>query len=201
MAKVIRLDHIVEDDWLLAQFPPRNEPVRKQAGKPVIFRVTGDSAASEAEIAAFVVPQEKALVPLSVWLARGDTLLARAEDGTLGVWIESFESPEALAQSVDDLNRIPVIGIHFPRFADGRGFSYARLLRSRYGYRGELRALGDVQRDQLFYLRRCGFDVFAVRSDKNVEDAVQGLKDFSVTYQDAADTPRPLFRRIARANP
>ena len=71
----------------------------------------------------------------------------------------------------------------------------ARLLRERYGYQGEIRAIGDVLRDQLFFMRRCGFDAYAIRADRDPHDALEGLKDFSVTYQAASDDPRPLFRR------
>ena len=71
----------------------------------------------------------------------------------------------------------------------------ARLLRDRYKFKGELRAIGDVLRDQLFFMARCGFDAFAIRADKDPEDALQSLKDFSVTYQAATDEPLPLFRR------
>ena len=79
-----------------------------------------------------------------------------------------------------------------------RGYSFAALLRARFGYRGELRAIGDIWQDQLFYLKRCGFDAFAVRTDKNIEDALRGLNDFSETYQTAVDQPLPLYRRHAR---
>lgn len=80
-------------------------------------------------------------------------------------------------------------------FTDGRNYSNARLLRDRYGYKGELRAIGDVLRDQLFYLHRCGFDAYALRADKDPYEALESLKDFSVTYQAATDEPLPLFRR------
>jgi len=93
------------------------------------------------------------------------------------------------------LAHFQVIALNFPSFTDGRHYSSARLLRERYGYKGEIRAIGDVLRDQLFYMRRCGFDAFAIRADRDPVDALEGLKDFSVTYQAAADDERPLFRR------
>jgi uncharacterized protein (DUF934 family) len=91
--------------------------------------------------------------------------------------------------------------VHFPKVTDGRGHSSARLLRERYGYRGELRAVGEVTRDQLFYLQRCGFDSFALRADQHAADALDGLSDFDDSYQAAADQPLPLFRRRAAATP
>jgi uncharacterized protein (DUF934 family) len=85
--------------------------------------------------------------------------------------------------------------VHFPTFTDGRGYSTARLLRERYGYRGELRAVGDVLRDQLFYLSRVGFDAFALRQDQDAEGALASLADFSESYQASVERPQPLFRR------
>ena len=85
--------------------------------------------------------------------------------------------------------------LNFPAFKDGRGFTTARLLRERHGYKGEIRAVGDVGRDQMFYMQRCGFNAFEVRSDRDLEDALRALDDFTVTYQAAADQPLPLYRR------
>ena len=93
------------------------------------------------------------------------------------------------------IGSLSVVGVNFPKFTDGRGYSIATLLRSRYGFKGELRAIGDVLRDQLFYMRRVGFNAFAVRSDKDIQDAAQALTDFSETYQGAIDQALPLFRR------
>ena len=130
------------------------------------------------------------IVPLHLWLDHAHALKAR--DGGLGVWLDANEQIEDIA---DDLAHFQVIALNFPSFTDGRHYSSARLLRERYGYKGEIRAIGDVLRDQLFYMRRCGFDAFAIRADRDPVDALEGLKDFSVTYQAAADDERPLFRR------
>ncbi|MFB1037435.1 MAG: DUF934 domain-containing protein, partial [Sinobacterium sp.] len=75
------------------------------------------------------------------------------------------------------------------------GYSYARLLREKYGYSGELRAIGDVLKDQLFFYKRCGFDAFAMRADRDAGAAISSLKDFSDSYQVAVDQPEPLFKR------
>lgn len=130
------------------------------------------------------------IVPLALWREHGHALAAR--DGGLGVWLDSDEEAEEIGADVDNFQ---VIALNFPAFTDGRSYSNARLLRDRYGYKGELRAIGDVLRDQLFYLHRCGFDAFAIRADKDPYEALEGLKDFSVTYQAATDEPLPLFRR------
>ena len=130
------------------------------------------------------------IVPLALWLDHAHALKAR--DGGLGVWLDSDEPVEEIA---DDLQHFQVVALNFPAFTDGRHYSSARLLRERYGFKGEIRAIGDVLRDQLFYMRRCGFDAFAIRADRDPYEALEGLKDFSVAYQAAADEPLPLVRR------
>lgn len=135
-------------------------------------------------------PNGQLIVPLKVWGLRKHELLARAEP--IGVWLDGHDDVATLADSVDQLS---LIAINFPKFADGRGYSAAALLRTRYGFKGELRAIGDVLRDQLFYMQRVGFNAFAVRADKDIVDALKALIDFSETYQGSTDQPEPLFRR------
>lgn len=144
------------------------------------------------------VPAGKAIVPLSVWQAQRETLAARLPD--IGVWLAGDEDPAALA---DVVGQLAVIGIDFPKFTDGRGYSIAFNLRTRLGYQGELRALGDVLRDQLFSMHRVGFDAYATRPDRSIHDALKGLSVFSETYQASWDQKSPLFRRHHRegANP
>jgi uncharacterized protein (DUF934 family) len=142
-------------------------------------------AASVADLAADV----PAIVPLALWKAERRVLVARGE---IGVWLKPDDDPDALA---DDVATLPLIAIDFPKFTDGRGYSIAQLLRTRYRYAGELRAIGDVLRDQLYYMRQCGFDAFAVRADRSLEDALKALSDFSDGYQSTVREPRPLFRR------
>lgn len=130
------------------------------------------------------------IVPLALWRDHAHALKAR--DGGLGVWLDSDEEVEEIA---DDLQYFQVVALNFPVFTDGRHFSSARLLRERYGYKGEVRAIGDVLRDQLFFMKRCGFDAYAIRPDRDPYDALQSLNDFSEVYQAATDQPLPLFRR------
>ncbi len=138
------------------------------------------------------VPAGKIIVPLAVWQAQREQLLQRAD---VGVWF----APDELAQTVkDDLGKFKVVAVSFPKFTDGRGYSIAYNLRRRLGYRGELRAIGDVLRDQLFQMQRCGFDAYATRPDRSIHDALKGLTVFSQTYQASVDTPLPLFRRAER---
>lgn len=138
------------------------------------------------------VPAGRVIVPLKVWLAQREALQSRAE---LGVWLDSDERADDLA---DDLARFAVVAVNFPKFNDGRGYTIAYRLRVRLGYQGELRAIGDVLRDQLFYMQRVGFDAFETRADKDIQVALQGLSDFSVRYQPSADESLPLFRRAER---
>lgn len=128
------------------------------------------------------------LVPLALWQSGRARLLAR---GNAGVWLAPADDPAGLA---DDVHRLRVIAVDFPAFADGRGYTTARLIRDRYGYRGELRAIGDVQRDQLYYLSQVGFDAFAVREDRDIEAALASLADFTDGYQ-STSVRAPWFRR------
>jgi uncharacterized protein (DUF934 family) len=136
------------------------------------------------------LPSGDLIVPLSVWRCARVQLLAHA--GHTGVWLRGEDDPADIA---DDLANLGVIAVEFTNFTDGRGYSTGRLLRQRYGWKGELRAFGDVQRDQLFYLMRCGFDAFALREGEDVDVALTAFNDFSERYQAAVDQPMPLFRR------
>jgi len=135
------------------------------------------------------------IVPLALWLERRAALHAR---GDVGVWLGPTDDPAAL---VPDIGTLPLIAVDFPKFTDGRGYSIARLLRDRYGFRRELRAIGDVLRDQLFALSECGFDAFAIREDRDLHEAFSGFDDFSSVYATTSRTPQPWFRRRDRAGP
>lgn len=136
------------------------------------------------------LPDGDIIIPLSVWRARAAEFVGR--NSRIGLLLGPADHPSEIA---DELDRFSLIAYHFPTFRDGRAYSYARLLRERYGYKGELRATGDVLQDQIFYMARCGFNAFEVAASKRIEDVIQGLSDFSVTYQNAADTELPHFRR------
>jgi uncharacterized protein (DUF934 family) len=146
----------------------------------------GDAADS------IVVPQGDCLVPLPVWNCQWETLRARKE---LGLWLGGLERAEDIP---DDVNRFPVIAIDIHKYTDGRGYTLAYRLRKQYGYRGELRAMGDVLHDQLFYLKRVGFDSFAMRADQDLQRALSGFDTFSVKYQASVDVATPLFNRVER---
>lgn len=149
-------------------------------------------AKPEGEAAAIEVPAGQVIVPLSVWQAQKDQLQSRTD---VGVWLDSDEVAEDIGE---EANLFPVIGVNFPGFMDGRSFSTARILRERYGFKGELRAVGNFIRDQLCYLRRCGVNAFAFANpEANLEVALKSLDDFNEYYQASVDQPLPLFRRRA----
>lgn len=131
------------------------------------------------------------LVPLELFLENPSLCLGKSD---MGVWLDSDQGPEALEPYLAELC---IIAINFPKFVDGRGYSYARLLRERFAFEGDVVAIGDVLHDQLFYMKRCGFNVFAIADGKDAEAALAGLTDFSESYQTAVDQPSPLYRRRA----
>jgi uncharacterized protein (DUF934 family) len=168
MREIIKDKAVVNDDWA------------------VLHLAEGDVPET------VVVPVGKFIVPLTVWNAQRANLKKRAD---IGVWIASHERPEMLKE---DVATLPLIAVDFPKFSDGRGYSIAYNLRMRLGFSGELRAIGDVLRDQMFYMQRVGFNAFATREDRNIHDALKGLFDFSEAYQTAWDQKSPLFRRVER---
>ncbi|TAK42639.1 MAG: DUF934 domain-containing protein [Betaproteobacteria bacterium] len=123
-------------------------------------------------------PGADVLVPLRLWQCRRDELLQR--EGRVGVLVDGADEPQALA---DALPHAALIAIRIPVFTDGRAYSLARLLRSRFGYAGELRAVGDVLRDQLLYLQRCGFDAFALRADQDARRALAAFTELGAAVR------------------
>lgn len=155
-------------------------------------------AAEGEDAAALAVPTGKVIVPLATWLAQAPLLAAGRAAGEVGVWFGPDERPETLK---GELDAFAVVAVDFPKFTDGRGYSIAYNLRTRLGYAGELRAVGDVLRDQLFSMQRVGFNAYDVRADRDIHDALKGLSDFSETYQASVDQKVPLFRRAQRQAP
>lgn len=136
-----------------------------------------------------VIPDGDIVLPFQYWKDNQETLKSR--NGDTAVCINGDDRIEDIVQY---LAQFSLLALEFPAFKDGRCYSHARLLRDRYHYQGDLRAVGDVLRDQLFYMMRCGFSSFFIRSDKDIEDALNGLKDYTVTYQTAADGAPPVYK-------
>lgn len=164
MATIIRNRVLVEDSWRLLEAGPLLAP--GEDGFVPDFP-TGDI-----------------IVPLELWRLRGDELSARP--GRLGLLLAAHDEPESIAP---DLGHLSLVAVRFERFADGRGYSLARLLRERYHWRGELRAVGDVGRDQLLFLERAGFDCFELRSGVDARAALAAFGELPEAH--------PAFRRRA----
>jgi uncharacterized protein (DUF934 family) len=171
MPEIIRGGAVVADDWQILRPAP------------------------ETPVAEIDIPPGRVVVPLALWLERYAGLISR---GDVGVWLAGADDPTPIAPW---LPQLPLVAVDFPKFTDGRGYSVAFLLRSRLGFRGELRAIGDVLPDQLFFMRRVGFDAFAVRPDKDIRQALRSLRPFSDAYQGSWDNAVPAFRRHVRAWP
>ena len=152
------------------------------AGEPITeVRASGDALDPSVAIG-------QVLLPLGFYLAK-------PQSAAHGVWLAPTDDPVDL-QSY--LQSVPLIAIDFPVFTDGRGYSIASTLRNRLHYGGDLRAIGDILIDQLYFLRRVGFSSFAPRADQDRAAAVAALRTFSDVYQAASDQPLPAFRRHAR---
>ena len=133
--------------------------------------------------------EARALIPLATALAQPERLRSARP---AGIWLAPADEP---AQATSLFDSVDLIAVQFPKLGDGRGFSTAALLRRRHGWRGELRAIGDVLRDQLFFMRGVGFDSFALRADRSVEDALAAFSEFSDTYQGSVEPALPAYRR------
>lgn len=200
MSNLIKDNAIVADEWTRV-VPPSlgEEAVRKQAGKVVLFKLTGEETFTAEQIAATQIPATgKILVPFTVWRANKDALASRVSQGEVGLLIATHEAIEDVMAEVKDINVFALVAVYVERFADGRIFTIGNLLRTRYGFKNELRAVGDVLRDQLFFLKRSGFNSYLIRADRNAQEALQSLKDFSEPYQGAVDIAQPAWRRTNR---
>ena len=194
---------IVDDAWTILNLPASLAEERKQAGKVVLFKLTGENSVTPEQIAGTKIPATgNIIVPLSIFIANKDALASRMDAGSTGIWLDTHETLESLLEALIEsgryINQLPIIAVHVERFPDGRIFSLGTLLRTRYGFKNELRAFGDVLRDQLFFLKRSGFTSFLIRADRSAEDALASLKDFSQPYQGAVDEPQPIFKRYNR---
>ena len=133
--------------------------------------------------------EESIIVSLKRWQESKDDFSGR--NGQLGIRLESNQKPEEISADID---RFDLIALNFPALPDGRAFSYARILRERYGFKGELRATGKVIQDQLFFMHRCGFDAFELSEGEDIEKSIAALSSFSVAYQPAADEIAPAYK-------
>ncbi|MEX0962995.1 MAG: DUF934 domain-containing protein [Pseudohongiellaceae bacterium] len=165
MQKLINKDGSVENHWT----------VLKTATGPEILQV---------------VPGKNFIVPLTFWKLYRQQL--DDYSGNIALWLESDEQVDQIGEA---LHSLPLVALNFPVFSDGRSYTNARELRQRHGYKGEIRAIGDVLRDQLYYMAQCGFDTFELRHDQDIEVCMDAFRDFKTGYQSTISEPTPLFRR------
>ncbi|HSG89143.1 MAG TPA: DUF934 domain-containing protein [Pseudomonadales bacterium] len=165
-------------------------------GDRPIFPEDAWTLVEAADTAVADLPAGDLIVPLALWQRDADALRARSGAGSaVGVWLDAHEEAETLAT---DLQGVALVALNFPNFADGRNLSNAVLLRTRHGWQGELRAIGDVHRDLLAAMRRCGIDAFALNEDLDPEAAAAALRVMSDHYQGDVREPRPAFLRVER---
>lgn len=174
--RIILNQKIAPDSWQL---------VSESEALPELLRTAGD---------------RNLIVPLAFWLTHHATLADRP--GKTGVWLKGEDDPARLQPGGATLELpldlsfdLPLVAVEFAQFVDGRGYSIGRLLRERFGFTGELRAIGDVLRDQLLALTRCGFNAFELKEGKSLEDALHAFDDFSDAYQNTVGQPVPYYRR------
>jgi uncharacterized protein (DUF934 family) len=134
------------------------------------------------------LPEGAVVISLKRFQAERETLLAR--NTQLGIRLTADQSPEALAA---DIQHFALIELEFPKFKDGRAYSWARLLRQRLGFNGELRAVGEVLRDQWLFMSRCGIDAFEVRPGTRIENFRAAMIEQTVFYQPASDRVRSVL--------
>lgn len=129
------------------------------------------------------------IVKASAWL---EDASAFASFASIGILLAPGDEPALIADSLDSFS---VIAVDFPKFADGRGYSTARELRETYKFEGEIRSVGDVLLDQLYYMKQVGFNAFAVREDIPLERALESFKDYQADYLGPTFNHNPWFKR------
>ena len=141
------------------------------------------------EVTTDIAPQS--IIPFDVWQAQ-PALHGRAD---IGVWLTNTTEPENINI---DWTQFPVIALDYPKFTDARSHSIAYILRNRCGFKNQLRAIGEVLVDQLYYMSRVGFNAFSLRDDQKIESALNSLNNiFTTSYQGSTDDARPFFARTA----
>lgn len=178
---------------ILISYPKDGQPALVKNEWQIFRAPEGEEAAA--------LPPGKVLVPFVWWLSRGfrSDFLARAQRGEIGVWFAPEDDVLAHAEAIIAGEALwPVIAVDFPIFRDGRGFSSAALLRDRLGWKGELRAIGDVLIDQLLQLSRVGFDSFSMRNDQDPEIALKQFTSFTSNFQNTWRAQRAQLMDIQK---
>ena len=170
-----------------------------QAGKVVAFKLSGEDYPTDNQVIQTEFPEiGKILLPLKVFLYHKEKLDKRFVNKEIGIWFSTHEEIHKYIDTLGNLNNFPLIAIYVERFADGRIFSIGNQLRNKYNFKNELRAFGDVLKDQIYFLKRSGFTSYLIRKDRDPLDAIKSLDDFTEPYQGAFDILDPVWNRIKR---
>ena len=198
-SQLILNNKIVEDDWETIMLPKIDVEVKKQAGKVVMFKLTGDNSPTPEQVDKTKFSNSgNVILPMKVFLKHKIQLQTRLKNKEIGIWIDTHEEIESFIEEIEDINAFPIFAIRVGKFADGRIFSIGSQLRTKFKYKNILRAFGDVLRDQLFFLKRTGFDSYLIREDRNANDALNALKDFTLPYQGSINDPMPAWKKVNR---
>ena len=198
-SQLILNNRIVKDDWETIMLPKIDVEVKKQAGKVVMFKLTGDNSPTPEQVDKTKFSNSgNVILPMKVFLKHKIQLQTRLKNKEIGIWIDTHEEIESFIEEIEDINAFPIFAIRVGKFADGRIFSIGSQLRTKFKYKNILRAFGDVLRDQLFFLKRTGFDSYLIREDRNANDALNALKDFTLPYQGAINDPMPAWKKVNR---
>lgn len=198
-SQLILNNKIVEDDWETIMLPKIDVEVKKQAGKVVMFKLTGDNSPTPEQVDKTKFSNSgNVILPMKVFLKHKTQLQKRLKNKEIGIWLDTHEEIESFIDKIEDINAFPILAIRVGKFADGRIFSIGSQLRTKFKYKNILRAFGDVLRDQLFFLKRTGFDSYLIREDRNANDALNALKDFTLPYQGAINDPMPAWKKVDR---
>ena len=198
-SQLILNNRIVEDDWETIMLPKIDVEVKKQAGKVVMFKLTGDNSPIPEQVDKTKFSNSgNVILPMKVFLKHKTQLQKRLKNKEIGIWIDTHEEIESFIDEIEDINAFPILAIRVGKFADGRIFSIGSQLRTKFKYKNIMRAFGDVLRDQLFFLKRTGFDSYLIREDRNANDALNALKDFTLPYQGSINDPMPAWKKVNR---
>ncbi len=198
-SQLIKNKNITKDNWITVELPKIEQIIKMQAGKIVAFKLSGEDYPTNDQVKKTTFPKKgKIILPLKVFILHQNKLKERLVNKEIGIWLSTHEEIHKFIKVIDNLNNFPLIAIHVEKFSDGRIFSIGNQLRNKYKFKNELRAFGDILKDQIFFLKRSGFNSYLIREDRDSLDAINGLDDFSEPYQGASDISNPVWRRIKR---
>tara|TARA_B100001769_G_C22092240_1_gene589136 strand:- start:308 stop:910 length:603 start_codon:yes stop_codon:yes gene_type:complete len=198
-SQLIKNKDIIDDQWITVELPKIEQKIKMQAGKVVAFKLSGEDYPTDNQVIQTEFPEiGKILLPLKVFLYHKEKLDKRFVNKEIGIWFSTHEEIHKYIDTLGNLNNFPLIAIYVERFADGRIFSIGNQLRNKYNFKNELRAFGDVLKDQIYFLKRSGFTSYLIRKDRDPLDAIKSLDDFTEPYQGAFDILDPVWNRIKR---